>query len=210
MAHRVACAADPPFLAVAVAVTLDAQPDVGRIATRSVRLGHDIAAPHFSSQQRLQPLILLRLDAVLGQQLHVAHVQRGLVCSLGRGRASAKLLAHEPVLEICEACALFVVTFCKYRVSEAWGFRFGFRVVQGEWMAPAAVAVARLRFTDGVPWYTFLVDKLLDLEGCQKTSASSQCIETYNVNSLLCALADQRSYGSWDPHRCCHLGFTVW
>jgi hypothetical protein len=163
---RIASAANPPFLTVehiAIAITFHAQPYVSRVTARAVRLSHYIAAPDLASQQRLQPHLLLRLGAVLGEQLHVACVWRGIIRGLRGGRASSELLAHKAVLEIREACAFLVMSFREEHVPQTEDFGFGFQFVHNGRIAPATGALPKLRFVDMVGGDAFFVDESLDL-----------------------------------------------
>ncbi|KAJ8105271.1 hypothetical protein OPT61_g10280 [Boeremia exigua] len=178
----VAGTTDPPFLPVehvAVAVALDAEAHVGCVAAGGVGLRHDVATPDLAAQQRLQPLLLLRLGAVLGEQLHVARVWGGVVGSLRGGGAPAKLLAHQAVLEVGEARTLFVVAFGEEHVPQAQRFGLALEVVHDGRIAPAARALTELCLVDGICGDALLVDKLLDLHAVNDTTFTtghdSQC-----------------------------------
>lgn len=94
---------------VVIAVALDAHLNVGGITRGDLRLGHQEGRANLALQQRVEPLSLLCLTAVLGNDLHVASVGGGAVDRLGSCSALAQVLGHEPVLEIAEASALLEV-----------------------------------------------------------------------------------------------------
>jgi hypothetical protein len=75
-------------------------------------------------QQRLQPLLLLRLIPVLCQHLHVPCVRSRTIDSLGGSSRLAKLLCHQAILEVREAWRLLVVALGQEHVpySQLLGF----------------------------------------------------------------------------------------
>ena len=67
------------------------------------RLGHQEGRADLATQQRLQPLVLLRLGAVALDGLHVAGVRRIAVEDLGRPHHPAHLLAQRRVVQVRQA-----------------------------------------------------------------------------------------------------------
>ena len=98
----------PPFAAVdhvVVAVAQDGAFDVGGVGRGDGGLGHGEAGADLARQQRLQPLLLLRLVAVELQRLHVAGVRGRAVERLRRHRRAAHDLAQRRVFEVAETRA---------------------------------------------------------------------------------------------------------
>jgi hypothetical protein len=96
---------------VVVPVLRDCHLDIRSITRRNLRLRHQERAPDLALQQRVKPLPLLSLRAILGNDLHVSSIRSSAVHSLRRGPALAQVLGHESVLQITEARALLEVCF---------------------------------------------------------------------------------------------------
>mmetsp|Transcript_8030 Transcript_8030/g.15497 ORF Transcript_8030/g.15497 Transcript_8030/m.15497 type:complete len:498 (+) Transcript_8030:657-2150(+) len=105
-AARVAGTAAPPLAAVddvVIAVALDAAFDIGGVAGRHGRLGHQEGRADLAAQQGLQPAVLQRLAGIALQRLHVAGVGRRAVEDLGRPEHPAHDLAQRRVFEVAQA-----------------------------------------------------------------------------------------------------------
>ena len=83
--------------------------DVLGVGRGDVRLGHRVGGADLAGEQRLQPLLLLRLGADALQHLHVAGVGRRAVHGLRRERILAELDRDIGVVEILQALAGLVV-----------------------------------------------------------------------------------------------------
>ena len=108
LAARIGRARRPPLAAVdhvVVAVAQDGALDVGGVGRGDGGLGHGEARADLAGEQRLQPLLLLRLVAVELQGLHVAGVGRRAVEHFRGHRRAAHDLAQRRVLEVGEARA---------------------------------------------------------------------------------------------------------
>jgi hypothetical protein len=92
-----------------VAVQLGAGGEACGIGAGRLRLGHGEAAPDLALEQRPQPLLLLLLGAVLGEDLHVARVGRRAVVDHRGDEAPPHLLAEHPVLPVGQAGAVALV-----------------------------------------------------------------------------------------------------
>ena len=102
-----------------VAVQLGARDQPGRVGAGALRLRHREARADLAVEQRLEPALLLRVGAVLGEDLHVAGVGRRAVEDHRRDAAAAHLLAEHPVLPVGEPGAEAVVR--QEQVPEALG-----------------------------------------------------------------------------------------
>lgn len=85
LAARVGSAGRPPLGTIEdvfVAAALNAETNVGGIRGGNVGFSHEEGRTNLSLEQRVEPLALLGLVAVLGQDLHVAGVGSGAVAGL--------------------------------------------------------------------------------------------------------------------------------
>jgi hypothetical protein len=94
---------------VVITVLLDSHLNVGSIARRNLRLRHQEGRADLALQQWVQPLPLLCLCTILGDDLHVASIRGGAVDSFRRGPALAQVLSHESVLQVAEASTFLEV-----------------------------------------------------------------------------------------------------
>ena len=94
---------------VVVAVLLDGHLNIGSITRRNLRLRHQERRANLAPQQGIQPLPILCLGTVLGNNLHVASIGSSAVDSLGSCPALAQVLSHEAVLQVAEASTLLEV-----------------------------------------------------------------------------------------------------
>ena len=70
---------------VRIAVTRDCHLNVGSITRRHLRLCHQERRPDLAPQQRIQPLPLLCLSAILCNDLHVSSIRGRAIDSLPPG-----------------------------------------------------------------------------------------------------------------------------
>jgi hypothetical protein len=104
---------------VVVAVLLDGHLNVGSITRRNLRLRHQERRPDLPLEQRIQPLPLLCLGTVLGNDLHVAGIRSSAVDSLRRCPALAQVLSHESVLQVTETSTLLEVCLGQEHVPQS-------------------------------------------------------------------------------------------
>ena len=157
LAARVANAGGPPFLSivsgvfgvkeacikaylavedVVVAVTLDGHLDICGVTGGDLRLCHQEGRADLALEERVEPLPLLSLAAVLGDDFHVACIRGGAVGSLDTVSAMLSLttegipylrsypalsqvLSHQTVLEVAEPRTLLEVCLGQEHVPEA-------------------------------------------------------------------------------------------
>jgi hypothetical protein len=101
-----------------ISISLHLHLDVGSIRGRDIWLGHEESRANLASHQWLQPLLLLGVISVLGQDLHVTGIWGSAVASLRRGSRAAEVLSHQTILEVGEAGRLLVVALCEEQVPE--------------------------------------------------------------------------------------------
>lgn len=154
VAARVASAARPPLLAVEdvlVALAANVELDVGSVGRGDLGLGHEERGANLAVHQGLEPLLLLGVVAVLGQDLHVARVGGRAVAGLGGAARAAQPLGHEAVLEVGPAGRLLVVALGQEHVPQTQLLGLFLELLDdGRVALPAGVALADLGFEDGV------------------------------------------------------------
>ena len=105
-------AGDKPLAAidnVIIPVRDDRTFDIGGIGRGDRWFGHRKSRPYFPVQQRCQPLLFLRLAAVLGQHLHVAGIGRAAIKNLRTPQDSSHDLGQRCVFEIAQTGAVLIV-----------------------------------------------------------------------------------------------------
>lgn len=119
-----------------------------------------------SVQQRIQPLALLLLSAVLCKNLHIARVRGRAVCRLASSLAAAQTLRHEAVLQIAEARAFLKVVFGQEHVPQPELPRPCLQVFHDLWVFCEALGggLAELLLEDGVGGDAFFFDEFLHLD----------------------------------------------
>lgn len=154
LAARVTSAARPPLLAVEdvlVALAADIELDVGSIRRRNFGLSHEESRANLAIHQRLEPLLLLCVVAVLGENLHITGIGGGAVAGLGSTARAAEPLGHDAVLKVGPARRLLVVAFGQEHVPQAELLGLFLEFFDDRRVAlPAGVAFADLCFEDGV------------------------------------------------------------
>jgi hypothetical protein len=150
---------------VLVALTGNLQSNVGGITRGNIRLGHEESRANLAVEQRLEPLVLLSLGAVLCNDLHVSSVWSSTVGGLGGSAALAQVLGHEPVLQIAEASTLLEVVLGQEHVPQAKLFCTLLQVLDDGWVVAEALGCcfANLLGKDRVGRDAFFFDKLFDL-----------------------------------------------
>ena len=94
--------------------------DVGGIGGRHARLGHGKGRTDLAIQQRLQPLLFLRLGAVLVQHFHIARIRRRAVEHFSRHMRLPHLLGEVGVFHGIQAGA--GVAIGEEEVPQSLGF----------------------------------------------------------------------------------------
>lgn len=134
-----------------VALLADIQLDVGGVGRSDSRLSHKERRADLAFHQGLQPLSLLLLVAILGNDLHVTRVGGGAVCGLGGNLGSAEPLSHEAVLYVGEAGRLLVVSSGEEHVPEAELAGLVLEILDDLGVGiPSGIAMAELGINDGV------------------------------------------------------------
>lgn len=154
LASRVTSTAGPPLGAVEdvlVTLTLDAKLDVGGIRRRNIGLSHQESRADLSLHQRLEPLLLLRSVAVLGDDLHVASIGGGAVAGLGSRARSTQPLSHQGILQVGPAGGLGVEALGQEHVPETELLGLGLEILNDRRVGlPSRIAFANLGLENGV------------------------------------------------------------
>jgi len=148
-----------------ITVTRDSHLDVGGIARRHLGLRHEEGRADLALEQRVEPLPLLRLTAVLGYHLHVARVWSSTVDGLRRYPALAQVLCHEPVLEVAEASTLPEVCLGQKHIPQPELLRPLLHVLDNGWVGREALLyrLADLACVYGIGGDAFFFDEPLYL-----------------------------------------------
>ena len=150
LAARVAGAGGPPLAAVdhpLIALAHGAGFHVGGIRGGHARLGHGEGRADLAAEQRLQPLLLLRLVAIAHQHLHVAGVRRGAVERLGADQRAAHDLGQRRVLGVAQPGAQLGVR--QEQVPQSRRLRLGLELFHDRGWLPA-VALRHLLLEHGL------------------------------------------------------------
>ena len=162
LATGITSTARPPLGSIEdilVAFAANVQLDVCSIGRSNIRLRHEESRTDLAVHERLEPLILLGVVAILGEHLHVTGIGGGAVAGFRGGAGATEPLSHETVLEVGPSGRFLVVALGEEHVPETELLGLFLELFDDGWVVlPSVVALAYLGFKNGVGTFETLAD----------------------------------------------------